>query len=159
VSEDSIVVAAYRPELAPAFAALNRAWIEQFFRMEETDLEMLDDPDGHIISTGGQIFFALAQGNEPIGTVACVRVSDRIYELAKMAVSPSHQGRGIGELLGRTAIDHARASGADLIFLETNSRLANAIRLYERLGFAHAQRPKPSSYERSNVYMELRFTR
>ena len=73
-----------------------------------------------------------------------------------MAVSPSHQGRGLGERLGREVIEFARVEGASLVYLETNSALANAIRLYERLGFVHAVRPIPSEYARADVYMELR---
>lgn len=152
----SIEIVPYRPELRAAFAALNRAWIEQFFRIESADLRVLDDPDGAIIAPGGQIFFALDDG-EAIGTVAAVRESPATFELAKMAVRPSHQGRGVGERLGRAVIDFARASGAKVVFLETNDALSNAIRLYERLGFVHATRPHPSSYARSNVYMKLRF--
>ena len=43
-----------------------------------------------------------------------------------------------------------------MIFLETNSSLANAIRLYQRLGFVHAPPPRPSDYARADVYMALR---
>jgi ribosomal protein S18 acetylase RimI-like enzyme len=42
------------------------------------------------------------------------------------------------------------------VFLETNSKLDGAIRLYERLGFRHAPWPHPSDYARGDVYMELR---
>jgi GNAT superfamily N-acetyltransferase len=88
-----------------------------------------------------------------------VKQSDAVFELAKMAVRPSHQGRGLGERLGRAAIQHARERGAATIFLETNDMLQNAIRLYARLGFVHAPRPHPSPYVRSNVYMELRLSK
>src|SRR5438093_532159 len=73
-----------------------------------------------------------------------------------VAGSPSHQNRGLGERLASAVIDYARAAGAELVFLETNSALPTAIRLYERLGFAHVPRPHPSAYARSDVYMELR---
>jgi GNAT superfamily N-acetyltransferase len=145
----------FRPDLAPAFAELNRAWIERFFHLEDADVHLLNHPETSILEQGGQIFFAL-DGDTPAGTVAAIRVSPTTFELGKMAVSPSHQGRGLGERLGRTAVDFARTAGAELIFLETNTSLANAIRLYERLGFIHATRPAPSEYERADVYMELR---
>lgn len=138
----AIVIVPYRPSFAEAFAALNRAWIEQLFEMEESDLKMLREPD-RLIATGGQIFVAL-DDETPVGTVAAVRESDVLFELAKMAVSPSHQGRGIGERLGRAAIDFARAQGATSMFLETNSRLDGAIRLYGRLGFCRVARPHSS---------------
>ena len=90
------------------------------------------------------------------GTAAAIRVSPATFELGKMAVSPSNRGQGLGERLGRAVIEFARAEGAALVYLETNSALANAIRLYERLGFVHANRPAPSEYARADVYMELR---
>ena len=153
---DTTTIVPFRQEFSEAFALLNQEWIEQFFTMEESDLKMLRDPHASILSSGGQIFFAL-DGPAPVGTIAAVRQSDAVFELAKMAVRPSHQGRGLGERLGLAAIQHARECGAAMMFLETNNILQNAIRLYARLGFVHAQRPGPSPYERSNVYMELRF--
>jgi GNAT superfamily N-acetyltransferase len=151
----AITIIPFRDDLAAAFARLNQEWIERFFRMEESDRKTLNDPHGTVLAGGGQIFFAL-DGDTPVGAVAAVHVSPGVYELAKMAVSPSHQGRGIGEMLGHAAIDYALGKGAEMMFLDTNSALEPAIRLYERLGFAHAQRPQPSVYERSDVYMELR---
>ena len=153
-TDDGVVVVPFQPALAGSFAALNREWIEKFFRIEESDSKVLDDPAQAIIAPGGQIFFAL-DGNEPVGTAAALRVSASIFELAKMAVRPSHQGRGIGERLAQAVIDYARDEGAEVVFLETNSRLASAIRLYERVGFVHAVPPHPSPYARADVYMEL----
>lgn len=148
----------FRAGLAAAFTDLNREWIEQFFAMEESDRQVLGDPEAAIIRRGGQIYFAL-DGAEAVGTVALIRVSASTYELAKMAVRPSHQSRGLGERLGRAAIEGARRAGARMLFLETNSRLGNAIRLYERLGFVHAKPPIHSPYTRADVYMELALSR
>jgi putative acetyltransferase len=151
-----IVIVPFRPQFARAFSSLNEAWIEQFFTLEAADLKVLRDPEAAIIAKDGAIFFAL-DDHAPVGTVAALRVSPVVFELAKMAVTPSHQGRGIGQRLGRAAVEHARSHSAEYIFLETNDRLPDAIRLYERLGFVHATPPRPSVYARSNVYMELRF--
>ena len=153
---DAIAIVPFRPDLAPAFCDLNRAWIERFFRLEESDLKVLRDPETAIVKRGGTILFAM-DGERAVGTVADIRVSDTTFELAKMAVDPGWQGRGIGERLGHAAVAWAREAGATLLYLETNSQLTNAIRLYERLGFVHATPPAPSPYARSNVYMEQRF--
>lgn len=150
-----IAVVPFRRELAPAFRQLNLDWIERLFRVEAADLKVLDDPERAIVATGGMIFFAL-EGETAVGTVAMIRTAGDRYELAKMGVAGTHQGRGIGERLGAAGIAWARSAGARLIFLETNSRLDNAIRLYQRLGFRHAPHPHPSDYARSDVYMELR---
>ncbi len=149
-----IAIVPFRRDLAPAFRQLNLDWIERLFRVEGPDLKVLDDPEYAIVARGGMIFFAL-DGESPVGTVAMVRVSDGRFELAKMAVAATHQRRGIGEMLGAAGISWSRAAGAKTVFLETNSRLANAIRLYERLGFRHAAHPHPSDYARADYYMEL----
>lgn len=157
-SAPAIHIVPFTADRAAAFESLNREWIERFFRLEESDLKVLLDPQRQILDAGGQIFFAI-DGDEPVGTVAAVRTAPDTFELAKMAVRPSHQGHGLGALLVRAAIDYATAAGATTMFLDTNSALTTAIRLYERHGFVHTPRPYPSSYERSNVYMELLLTR
>jgi GNAT superfamily N-acetyltransferase len=149
-----ILVVPFRSEHAAAFRRLNLDWIERLFKVEGPDLEVLDDPEGSILAPGGAIFMAL-DGDAAIGTSAMIAFGSGRYELAKMCVAASHQGRGLGELLGRACTDWARSQGARSVFLETNSRLANAIRLYERLGFRHAPFPKASDYARGDVYMEM----
>jgi GNAT superfamily N-acetyltransferase len=53
-------------------------------------------------------------------------------------------------------IDQARALGAIRLYLETSTKLANAIHLYESMGFCHLppERRVPSPYARANVFME-----
>ena len=149
-----ISVIPFRREFAADFRRLNLDWIERLFKVEAADLKVLDDPEAAIIATGGAIFFAVEEG-APVGTAAMLRVAERRFELAKMAVATTHQRRGVGEMLGRACTDWAARQGPCTVFLETNSRLGNAIRLYERLGFRHVPRPAPSEYARSDVYMEM----
>jgi GNAT superfamily N-acetyltransferase len=144
----------FRPDLAPAFSALNREWIERLFTLEPADWTTLNDPQAAIIDPGGQIFFAL-DGQTPVGTVAAIAIAPRRFELAKMAVTPSYQGRGLGERLGHAVISWSKAQGAEAVILLTNSRLVGAIRLYQRLGFIHRPLPARTEYARADVYMEL----
>lgn len=147
-------IVTYRPELAPAFRTLNRDWIERYFALEPADLKTLDDPERAILAPGGEIFFALVDG-VVAGTVAAVVTGPGAYELAKMAVSPAHQGAGIGRALGQAVIDWVRARGATRLFLLTNSRLGPALRLYQRLGFQHRPLPPHTEYARADVYLEF----
>ena len=151
-----IAIVPFAPQYAEAFARLNLEWIERFFAVEDSDRRMLGNPQQTIIDVGGQIFVAL-DGETPVGVVAAIPEGEPGWDLAKMAVSPAYQGRGIGEMLGRAAVEYAWAKGARRMFLETNSRLANAVRLYERLGFRQTDPPQPSPYARSDVYMEIVF--
>ncbi len=147
-------VVPYRAELAPAFAALNLEWIERLFALEPADLAVLRDPEAAILAPGGALFFVL-DGEAAVGTVAALAAGPGRYELAKMAVTPAYQGRGLGEALGRTVIHWARERGAATVFLLTNRRLTGAIRLYQRLGFIERPLPAQTEYRRADVYMEL----
>lgn len=149
-----ITVVPFRHEYVADFRRLNLDWIERLFKVEAPDLEVLNNPETIILAPGGMIFFAL-DGAAVVGTVALIRAGDGRCELAKMAVATTHQGRGIGEMLGQACKSWAAQSGVQTLFLETNSKLANAIRLYERLGFRRAAEPNPPDYVRCDVYMEL----
>ena len=52
-----------------------------------------------------------------------------------LAVDPGARGRGIGERLVLACLDGARAAGKRRMVLSTDTRMAAAHRLYERLGF------------------------
>ena len=149
-----IAVTPMQARHAADFRRLNLEWIERLFKVEAPDLKVLDDPEGSIIRRGGMVFVAL-DGDAVVGTAAMIRVTPERYELAKMAVAATHQRRGIGELLGVACTAYAAENGIRTVFLETNSSLDGAIRLYERLGFRHAPFPHASDYARGDVYMEL----
>jgi GNAT superfamily N-acetyltransferase len=51
-------------------------------------------------------------------------------------VAASHRGQGVGEALYREAIDRARTAGCGLVQLTTDKARPDALRFYERLGFA-----------------------
>jgi putative acetyltransferase len=146
----------FQPGDAAAFRRLNEEWITRFFRVEPKEEPVLADPQATILDLGGRIFFATA-GERCVGCCALIRLSDKEFEVAKMAVEPSHQKAGIGRRLLQAAIEEGRNAGAQRLYLETNHVLTPAIRLYESLGFKHidANRIIPSDYARADVYMEL----
>jgi len=148
---------AYEPQYQADFKRLNIEWIEQYFRVEEADLKALDHPDEYILQRGGHILLAEYQG-QIVGACALLKMNDDTYELAKMAVSPTAQGLGIGFRLGQAAIEKARSLGARRLYLESNTKLAPAINLYHKLGFEKTVAGQPSPYERCNIQMELLLT-
>ena len=155
-----ITIREFTPGDEPAFRRLNEEWINRYFAMEPKDEEALADPQGHILDGGGRIFLAVRDG-ETIGCCALLAMDPGEFEVAKMAVTESARGSGIGRLLLEATIAAARAMGATRLFLETNRKLVPAIRLYESLGFQHLppERIVPSPYARSNVSMELHLRR
>lgn len=149
-----VLVRPYRTADAAAFKALNVEWIEHYFtRLEAKDVEALDNPER--ILADGAIAMAEAEG-EPIGTCALVkRPEPGVWEIAKMGVSPRHRGRGAGAALMAYLIELAPSLGAKSLYIETNSALTPAIRLYEKFGFRHlgADEHPPSPYARADVFM------
>lgn len=145
----------YEPRYRTVFRDLNVEWISTWFKMEEADYKALDHPDEYIIARGGQILVALYQG-EPVGVCALIRMDDPEYdfELAKMAVAPTAKGKSIGWMLGCAAADTARSLGASKLYLESNTVLKPAIKLYEKLGFKKVV-GRASPYSRANIQMEL----
>lgn len=152
---DGILLRAFRPGDEAAFLRLNEDWIGKHFVLEPPDREVLSDPQTHILSPGGRILMAEADG-EPIGCCALVVIAPGEFELAKMTVSETVRGRGIGRRLLQFAIDEARRLGAHRLYLESNTKAAAAVHLYEQLGFRHLPAPPhPSPYARANVFMEM----
>ncbi|HXG45410.1 MAG TPA: GNAT family N-acetyltransferase [Gemmatimonadales bacterium] len=143
----------YEPRHRDAFRDLNLAWITRHFVVEPADLEVFDDPEGAILEPGGCILLAEEEG-EIVGTCALIKLHDGAFELAKMAVAPSAQGRGIGLLLGRTAVARARELGARRLELCSNRVLEPALRLYRKLGFVEAPLGT-SEYRRADIRMVL----
>ncbi|MBK7871791.1 MAG: MarR family transcriptional regulator [Saprospiraceae bacterium] len=142
----------YKPKYHEDFKRLNYEWIEKYFTVEDADRQALEHPNEKILKPGGHIFLAQYEG-EIVGTCAMIKVG-KTFELAKMAVTESAQGKNIGWLLGQAVIKKARTLGAKKLYLESNTRLEPAINLYYKLGFQRIV-GKPSPYERSNIQMEL----
>lgn len=144
----------YSPEFQDDFKRLNYEWIEKYFTLEEADRQSLNHPDQKILQPGGHIYLAW-HDHEIVGTCALIKMNDETYELAKMAVAERARRKGIGWLLGQAAIAKARQLGAKTIFLESNTVLEPAIKLYQKLGFRRIV-GQPSPYERCNIQMELK---
>ena len=144
----------YSPEFYNDFKRLNYEWIEKYFKLEDTDRQSLNHPGKKILQPGGHIYMARHNG-EIVGTCALVKRDNDTYELAKMAVTERARGRGIGWLLGQAAIAKAHELGAKTIYLESNTALEPAIKLYQKLGFRKIV-GQPSPYERCNIQMELK---
>lgn len=151
---DEIRIADYDPRWREDFARLNIDWLQRYFVVEPIDREVLSDPATHVLADGGRVLFAVDANDLAIGTVALKHEGNGVYELTKMAVDPAQQGRGIGRLLMDGALVMYRALQGRELFLESNSKLAPALALYESVGFRHRPAPRPGShYARADVYM------
>lgn len=146
----------YHPQYRSDFERLNRAWLEKYFIVEQTDETIFRDLETVILEPGGEIFFAMIDGRA-VGTCAMIPEGAGVYELGKMGVDPSAQGGGVGAALLGAATRWARDRAASKIVLMSNTRLEPAIRLYRRHGFLETALPAhlQGAYARCDIYMEL----
>ena len=153
----TISIRSFEPGDEIAFRALNEAWIEKLFALEEKDRATLGDPHKYVLAPGGRILMALDQ-SRAVGCCALLHLDGVTVELGKMAVDESYRGRGIGRLLMAAAVSEARGLHAERIYLETNSALLPAIALYEAFGFTGVppERQLASTFARVDLPMELR---
>jgi GNAT superfamily N-acetyltransferase len=109
-----------------------------------TELEATFPEPGatHCSLTGAQVeagdgAFVIAYLDDvAVGCGAVRRLDGATAELKRMYVAPSVRGRGIGRALVEALEREARLLGVTKVVLETGTRLAPAIRLYETMGYA-----------------------
>ena len=155
---NSLAIRDFTDALAPAFRAINSAWIEAMFTLEDNDRAILDHPREAILDRGGIIRFVSAGDLGVVGTCALLRIADGVFELTKMGVLAAARGSGAGAFLLAHIVAEARAMNLDRVYLLTNAKCAAAIHLYEKAGFVHdagVMADFGARYARCDVAMSL----
>lgn len=145
-------IISYSEELKDHVKTLNIEWLEKYFSVEPVDVLQLSNPRQEIIDKGGHIYYAGFNG-KIVGTASLLKISDNEYELGKMAVTESAQGKGIGKLLMDHCLSEARRLGAHRLILFSNRGLGPAIHIYKKYGFREVEL-EPGHYNRANIKME-----
>lgn len=95
--------------------------------------------------TGVGRFHLVAEVSHRVVAHAGLVFLDGDAHIATIAVSPSHQRRGLADEMMRHLFAAAEANGCEALTLEVRSGNAPAIALYERHGFVEAGR-RPGYY-------------
>lgn len=74
-------------------------------------------------------------GRELVGCSAIARRGEGLAQLRWILLKKDYWGSGLGLRLVQTALEWARSSGADRVYLETTDGLEASSTLYRRLGF------------------------
>jgi GNAT superfamily N-acetyltransferase len=144
----------YEPRHAPYVASLNKEWLTAYFFVEPDDELVLSDPQKYLIDKGSHILMAELDGM-PVGTCTLLYCPDGEWEFAKMAVTASARGLGIGRKLGEAVIALAKEKRLSRLYIVTNSRLEAAGGLYRKLGFVESSCNRHSRYARGDRTLEL----
>jgi putative acetyltransferase len=120
------------PDAARLIAALNAELTMAFPEPGATHFSL---SDAQVVA--GEGAFVVAWLDEvAVGCGAVRRLDEATAEIKRMYVDPSVRGRGVGRTLVEALEREARLVGVTRIVLETGTRLASAIRLYEAMGYA-----------------------
>lgn len=144
----------FKKEYSTYFKDLNVDWLQKYFVVEPHDADLLDNCEASIINNGGFIFFT-AINTKIVGCFALIKKEGNIYELGKMAVSPEYQGRKIGQKMMDYALMFGKEKNWEKIILYSNTKLVNAIHIYNKYGFTKVPLEKNTPYLRSNIKMAL----
>lgn len=88
------------------------------------------------VALGDGAFLIAYLENRAVGCGAVRRLDKATAELKRMYVDPSVRGQGIGRSPLDSLEQEVRLLGMKRIVLETGSRLAPAIKMYEAMGYA-----------------------
>lgn len=107
------------------------------------DAEIASLPGVHV-EPDGVLLLAKLNG-DAIGCVALktrmMPNGERACELKRLYVAPEGRGAGAGRALMQASIDWARERGFAAVVLDTQpEKMADAVRLYQRMGFVRTER-------------------
>jgi GNAT superfamily N-acetyltransferase len=124
------------PDAALLVEKVQQEYVVRYGGRDETPL----DPT-YFAPPSGAFFVGYLHGR-PVATTAwrrrgdvVVDGTDRTAEIKRMYVAPESRGRGLARLMLAHLEDTARASGADVMILETGLAQPEAIVLYESAGY------------------------
>jgi ribosomal protein S18 acetylase RimI-like enzyme len=134
--------------------------LAEYFRFlgEDVDASGLDhdvaDWQAEYDGAAGVMLIVVDPTGEVVGTAAVRRLAPEITELKRMWLRPDCRGRGIAARLMDHVLDEARTLGGRVLRLDSEERLAAAVRLYRRYGFQEIA--DYNGNPRANVWMERR---
>lgn len=102
------------------------------------------DAERFLAPTG--TFVIARQGGEVVGCGAVQALAPGVGEIKRMWVSPDARGQGLGRRLLQELERRAGELGHDLVRLDTNATLTEAVRLYEASGYAEIGRYNDNPY-------------
>jgi GNAT superfamily N-acetyltransferase len=119
------------PDAARLIAALNAELTATFPEPGATHFSL----SGAQVGPGDGAFVVAYLDGMAVGCGAVRRLDEATAEIKRMYVDPSVRGRGLGRALVEALEREARLLGMTRAVLETGTRLASAIKLYEGMGY------------------------
>lgn len=101
----------------------------------------LDDLAGHYAGLARSGYFVLEEDGQVVGCGGFGPLSDSVCELQKLYVAKAYRGKGYASQLLALIEEEALLAGYQEIYLESSTKLAAALKLYEKMGYQHLAQP------------------
>ena len=99
----------------------------------------------------GRLYLAYDQG-EAIACIALRPIDERIGEVKRLYVKPTHRRQGLSKILVERIIDDARSLGYKRLVLDTLNTMTPAMNLYKSLGFVEIEAYYPNPLEGATYF-------
>ncbi|KCV83830.1 MarR family transcriptional regulator [Actibacterium atlanticum] len=106
----------------------------------EFDLKKAGDPDLSQMKHPHGTFVVARLGDMPVGCVGVKGNGGQLAEIKRMWIAPAARGLGLARRMMTAAEDAARDLGIEVLRLDTNSTLFEAVKLYQTMGWTQIDR-------------------
>ena len=143
-----------RPEDATAVRRELAAYLDHIG--DTLDAEGLDHDIAHwqdeYDGCAGVLLLVIDQTGEVVGTAAVRILESGVAELKRMWLRPTARGRGLVQELLDKCLDEGRRLGCRTMRLDSQARMAAAVRLYRKNDFREI--PTYNDNRRADIWME-----
>ncbi|HFU4060188.1 TPA: GNAT family N-acetyltransferase [Streptococcus suis] len=147
----------YKPEYKEAFIAMNLAWIEEMFQVEDEDRMVLGSIEERL-ANGGEIFFAINDEGEIMASCMVAPLPSGEWEIEKFAAKKEFAGQGAGKACLQACMDFIKEKQIQKVIIVSNRKCVSAIHLYRKFGFIEIPVDKNKfPYERADIAFEQYF--
>ena len=135
-----------KPEDNKALAQVIRKTLEEF-GANKPGTVYYDDSTDHlsdVFQMAGSIYFVAEVDGRVVGgggIYPSPGLPEGTCELVKMYLLPEARGIGLGSALIQKNLDYAQEAGYQQVYLETMPELKQALKTYEKFGFAYINAP------------------
>ncbi|HFH9946594.1 TPA: GNAT family N-acetyltransferase [Streptococcus suis] len=147
----------YKPEYKEAFIAMNLAWIEEMFQVEDEDRMVLGSIKERL-ANGGEIFFAINDEGEIMASCMVAPLPSGEWEIEKFVAKKEFAGQGAGKACLQACMDFIKEKQIQKVIIVSNRKCVSAIHLYRKFGFIEIPVDKNKfPYERADIAFEQYF--
>ncbi|HEM3490457.1 TPA: GNAT family N-acetyltransferase [Streptococcus suis] len=147
----------YKPEYKEAFIAMNLAWIEEMFQVEDEDRMVLGSIEERL-ANGGEIFFTINDEGEIMASCMVAPLPSGEWEIEKFAAKKEFAGQGAGKACLQACMDFIKEKQIQKVIIVSNRKCVSAIHLYRKFGFIEIPVDKNKfPYERADIAFEQYF--